>query len=323
MRSQIIYSDSHDPWHNLAIEELLFNAREADVIFYLWQNQNTVVVGRNQNSWAECKAELLEREGGRLARRSSGGGAVFHDLGNLCFTFIVPRKHYDLHRQLGVILAAVASLGIQAEFSGRNDLLAGGCKFSGNAFRFGETTALHHGTLLFDADMDKLARYLSPSFHKMNAKGIKSVRARVCNLKDLAPSLTLEALCKALENAFIAEYGPADIINPYHPDPAAFAPVYDKYSSWAWRMGESKTFDVELTNAFDWGELTLMADLEAGHIKRVLAYSDAMDEAFITRLPAILTGVRFTPEALGAALRAAEPENPMAQDVAHWLETME
>jgi len=171
--------------------------------------------------------------------------------------------------------------------------------------------------------MDKLSRYLCPSFHKMNAKGIKSVRARVCNLKELAPSLTLETLCKALEDAFIAEYGAADVINPYVPDPAAFAPVYEKYSSWEWRMGESKKLDVELTNAFDWGELTLLMDLDAGHVTRALAYSDAMDEAFITRLPLALTGARFTPAALCQALLAAEPDNAMAKDVAAWLWAME
>ena len=147
MRNYILMGDSTAAWHNLAVEELLFDTlgREARV-FYLWQNQNTVVIGRHQNAWKECRVKLLEDEGGYLARRSSGGGAVFHDLGNLCFSFVVPRSEYDLRRQMEVIRRAVAEFGIEAEFTGRNDLvIAGdGAKFSGNAFRFSKEAGLHH-----------------------------------------------------------------------------------------------------------------------------------------------------------------------------------
>ena len=155
-------SKSYDPWFNLALEELLYDTiSESTVILYLWQNQNTVVIGKSQNAWKECRVSELEADGGRLARRSSGGGAVFHDLGNLCYTFLASSGLYDLEKQLGVILAAVGEQGIEARFTGRNDItVCDGRKFSGNAFRFSSGKGLMHGTLLLDTNPEKIARYL-------------------------------------------------------------------------------------------------------------------------------------------------------------------
>ena len=137
MINQIILyeSKSFDPYLNLATEQYLMETVEEDAcILFLWQNQNTVVIGKNQNAWKECRTDLLREEGGFLARRLSGGGAVFHDLGNLNFTFLMPQAEYDLDRQFSVIAEAVSMLGLHAERSGRNDVLAEGRKFSGNAF---------------------------------------------------------------------------------------------------------------------------------------------------------------------------------------------
>ena len=157
-RLSIFEGVSFDPHYNLAVEQyLLETVAEDQCILYLWQNENTVVIGRNQNPWKECKTTLLSQEGGHLARRLSGGGAVFHDLGNLNFTFLLPQADYDLDKQLDVIQTAVSSLGISTERSGRNDVLAEGRKFSGNAFYKNGNQAYHHGTLLVNADMDKLS----------------------------------------------------------------------------------------------------------------------------------------------------------------------
>ncbi len=138
----------------LALEEYLFDTiADNTVILYLWQNQNTVVIGKTQNAWKECHLSALEADGGKLARRPSGGGAVFHDLGNMCYTFIASSGLYCLERQLKVILEAVKALGIEAEFTGRNDITTkDGRKFSGNAFRFVKNTGLQHGTLLLDTE---------------------------------------------------------------------------------------------------------------------------------------------------------------------------
>ena len=188
-----------DPYRNLALEQYLTEHVADDAcILYLWQNQNTVVIGRNQNAWQECRTGLLEQEGGTLARRLSGGGAVFHDMGNLNFTFSVSTENYDLSRQQRVILEACRLLGIQAELSGRNDLLAQGRKFSGNSFYNHGGRSFHNGTLLIDADMTKMGRYLSPSPAKIASKGVASVASRVVNLRELCPGLTVAGMTSAM-----------------------------------------------------------------------------------------------------------------------------
>ena len=196
-----------DPYENLALEEaLLSRVGEGELILYLWQNERTVVIGKNQNPWKECRTALLAEEGGHLARRLSGGGAVFHDLGNLNFTFLMPEAEYALSRQLSVIELACRSLGVPVQRSGRNDLLADGRKFSGNAFYHHLGRAYHHGTLMVDVDLDRVQRYLSPSKAKLAAKGVDSVRSRVVNLKEFVPDLTVQRLADALVDALLDVY---------------------------------------------------------------------------------------------------------------------
>lgn len=322
MGNFIIMGDSHNPWHNLAVEELLFDSLPEDgCVFYLWQNKNTVVIGRHQNAWKECRTGLLEEEGGRLARRSSGGGAVFHDLGNLNFTFILPRDKYDVKRQLNVIRRAVASFGIETEFTGRNDLVVteNGGKFSGNAFRFSDKTGMHHGTIMFKVDMEKLGRYLAPGKDKLKAKGIESVRSRVCNLADLNPAITLEGLISALKDAFVQEYGPAREMAMIELDPEKLRALEEKYTSWDFRMGKALPFDATLETRFTWGGVTMELSLKNGAILSAAVFSDAMDEALIEKIAPALIGVKYENHALAAAVRAIS--HPHTDELANWLES--
>ncbi|MBQ6703559.1 MAG: lipoate--protein ligase [Clostridia bacterium] len=315
--NHIICTHSTDPYYNLALEELLFE-REQGFCLYLWQNKNTVVIGRNQNAWKECSIDMLEAEGGRLARRSSGGGAVFHDMGNLNFTFIAPIWGYDIKRQLGVIIKAVQSLGIEAEFTGRNDIVtAAGTKFSGNAFRKSNTAGMHHGTLLLNVDMDKLSRYLLPSPAKLAAKGVDSVRARVANLAEYRPSLTIHELKEAVAAAFIKEYGESETLSEGSLDRQLIKDKTARYSSWEWNKGASPAFDLSLSNRFPWGELTLELSLEKGRITRLHPWSDAMDEALVLALPAALEGCRLDGAHMAKAVSALN--GPEAYDIARWL----
>lgn len=317
--NRFIVAQSKDPYKNLALEAWLFENGREDVWLYLWQNQHTVVIGRNQNAWKECRLSALEADGGKLARRGSGGGAVYHDLGNLNFTFILPRDAYDLHRQLGVILGAVQRLGIPARFTGRNDLVTeDGAKFSGNAFQFSAQTALHHGTILVSADMGALSKYLAPSKAKLAAKGVDSVRSRVCNLNTLRPGLTIDQVAQAVAAAFAAEYGPYETQDPQALDQGALAALEARFASWEWRLGRRAAFDALLETRFPWGEVSLQLTLRDGRVQEVQAYSDAMDADFIQALAPCLQGAAYQPQALAAAV--SQLPSPLAQDLAQWLQ---
>ena len=265
IRSIAIYeSAGYDPYRNLAVEEHLLELAKDRCILYLWQNENTVVIGRNQNPWKECKTALLQEEGGHLARRLSGGGAVFHDLGNLNFTFLLPREDYELPRQLEVICRAVRSLGIPAELSGRNDILADGRKFSGNAFYKNGSQAYHHGTLLVAADMARLSRYLNPSQAKLQAKGVDSVRSRVINLKELSPSLTVGVLKNALVQAFSQVYGMTpERLQTEAMDLRRIGELTARNESWEWNFGRKLPFTLECEERFSWGNLHVQLRVEA------------------------------------------------------------
>ncbi len=300
MRLLVAESRQIDPHYNLALEETLLSHADDAVILYLWQNQNTVVIGRNQNPWKECRTALLQQEGGHLARRLSGGGAVFHDLGNLNFTFLMPQSHYDLDRQLEVIQSAVRSFGIDAQRSGRNDILAQGRKFSGNAFYKNGHHAYHHGTLLIDADMDKLSRYLNPSKAKLSAKGVDSVRSRVGNLRELNGGITIESMKSALVEAFAEIYdGPVEKIE-VSPDPA----LAERYRSWEWNFGQKLPFSFEWEDRLDFGCIRIEASVENGVIRRAKVYTDAMDWQLPERLEQAMTGSRLD----AAALTKKAPE---------------
>lgn len=291
-----------DPYQNLAAEKyLLETLGEKELILYLWQNAHTVVIGKNQNAWAECRCALLQEEGGKLARRSSGGGAVYHDLGNLNFTFLCNEADHDLQLQFQTIKKACALAGIETELSGRNDLLAGGKKFSGNAFYHSKGKTYHHGTLLIDTDPEKLARYLTPPKAKLQAKGVQSVRSRVVNLKELAPDLSIEKMKGYMVRAFEETYGDAAFLLPPIPrenlDPHARELADPTYL-----FGASPACDIALEERFDWGSIQLNIAVQKGRITATTVYTDAMDHALADRLQTALVGQPFEAEALNKAL---------------------
>lgn len=311
-----------DPYENLATEKRLMDSvQPGQCILYLWQNQNTVVIGRNQNPWAECRTTVLEEEGGHLARRLSGGGAVFHDLGNLNFTFLMCREDYDLDKQLEVIRQAILLAGIQAEKSGRNDLLADGRKFSGNAFYQSKEHAYHHGTILIDVDSQKLSRYLSPPKAKLAAKGVTSVRSRVVNLKELAPDLTIAAMKRYMKAAFCMVYGLVpDEIRLTEEDRREIAKTADLYGSWEYKYGTPLPFTMQCEEKFPWGFVQLQLMAKNGIVEGAKVYSDSMDWEFSAQAEAALTGCRFTLADMCAALQASVEDSVAAADLCTLLQ---
>lgn len=298
-------TDETDPYKNLALEEYLLLNVENDVcILYLWQNENTVVIGRNQNPWKECKVKELEESGGRLVRRLSGGGAVYHDMGNLNFTFLVTKEHYNVDKQLEVIIKAVNNLGIPAMKSGRNDITVEGRKFSGNAFYSIGDKCYHHGTILVDVDMPSLSKYLNVSKAKLKSKGVDSVKSRVANLNEFAPNLTIDILKDELIKAFGTVYGskPRAIDKLQLPEDELMLGE-NKFSSWDWKYGRKIEFSDSFERRFSWGDIELQLVVEGGIIKNCQAYSDALDTEFFEMIPEALNGCTFYSKDMEVALK--------------------
>ncbi|MFA5340972.1 MAG: lipoate--protein ligase, partial [Clostridia bacterium] len=311
MMNLIIINTSLDPWYNLAFEEyLLDKVTDYRNILFLWQNSNTVVIGKNQNPWRECRSELLEAEGGKLARRSTGGGAVYHDMGNLNFSFIIERNSQDFNLQARIITQAVKKFGIEAYVNGRNDIVTNEGKFSGNAFTYRKNRALHHGTILVDVNREKLGRYLQVSKEKMEAKGIKSVQSRIVNLKEYNNTISIDDLRVSIVEAFIKEFGESKVLNQFNNenaldsfiDKSELDRIYGIYSSWEFRYAEAPRFDIEWTNRFTWGGIEIHLSLKNGIIEKSMIYSDALDEAFISDIQKCFNNVRFKKEDMADAV---------------------
>lgn len=318
--SNYIYSaPTGDGWLNLARDGyFLENNKKGDVILYFYVNKNAVIIGRNQNAWKECSIANMDADGVQLVRRHSGGGAVFHDNGNLNFSFITDEKHYDLNRQMRVILNAVSKLGLKAELSGRNDITVDGKKFSGNAFSLAKGNRSHHGTILVNADLTKLSNYLCVSKEKMRSKGIDSVRARVCNICELSSGLTVEAMRRLVIESFIEEYGAA---SEYVFDGTALAEVEERrerLASWEWRFGKTPQFDFETDKRFSFGDTQVYFNSRNGVIRETKVYSDCLDTELTTEIENALTGVHFRKEEIKAALSKMKDQSIAAELAEHF-----
>ncbi len=305
---QFYVSDTLDPHLNLAKEKFLFDAvDEETIILYLWQNQNTVVIGRNQNAFSECRTELLKEEGGTLARRLSGGGAVFHDIGNLNFTFICATKNLDISNHMRVIQKACAYAGIATELSGRNDILTDGRKFSGNAFYNSKGHSYHHGTILINANMEKLGRYLTPPKAKLEAKGVKSVRSRVINLSELSPSLTCDSMKSHLLSAFEEVYG-LEPVTFGEIEKEQIDALSNQYGSWEFLYGTPLPFNVVCEGSLSFGNVEIQIQVNNGTVTALRFYTDALDPELSATVERVLVSKAFDLSALREALTKALTE---------------
>ena len=296
-------SPSGDGWMNLAADEyFLDHLGPEDLLIYLYINERAVIIGRNQNPWRECDTAAMERDGVQLVRRCTGGGAVYHDGGNLNFSFICGKDLYDVERQNRLVLDAVQSLGISAEATGRNDLLADGRKFSGHAFCSRGEIRQHHGTLLVNAELTVLQNYLTVSAEKLKAKGVSSVRSRVVNLSELHPGLTVPQMEKALYAAAERAFGPMKALAVTPEMEEGILPYLEKQRSWQWRMGASPAFDFRAEKRFSWGEAQLCLNVQGGIVSQAELYTDALDVNLPEAVREALVGKRFGRDALAAAL---------------------
>lgn len=318
----IVSAAGTDPRFNLAAESALMDqVRKDELILYLWQNDNTVVIGRNQNVYKECNLKNMEKDHVSLVRRSSGGGAVYHDLGNLNFTFLSDDENYSVERQSLVIVQALAKRGLDAEISGRNDLLIDGHKFSGNAYYHHHGFSFQHGTLLIHSDLSKMPRYLNPDPLKLKANSVASVRSRVVNLCEYDPDLSIELMKELLIQAAEEVYGlKAEII----PLPAENQiQSYDrKYSCTEWIYGKNPPFDLEISNRFAWGGIEMRFAVKNGVIGQCAVHSDSMEPDTIDEISALLTGCSFTKKDILNRLSAMKISS-IVSDIADWLNLQE
>ena len=317
MKLRILKSAVTNPWFNLATEDWIFNTLDPEShTLFLWRNSETVVIGRSQNPWVECKIDKMEADDVFLARRQSGGGAVFHDLGNTNFTFLSPKADYDQDANFTIIVNALKKLGIDAEQSGRNDMQVGDKKISGSAFKHASDRSFHHGTLLVNANMQKLGDYLNPHPLKLQAKGIKSVRSRVANLVEFNEDINHETLSDAIIEAFCEYYQDTDHgdtdysgtvpVEELDTDTLAKEPslnaYYEQMADWNWRFGKTPQFSHHVETRFDWGIIDLHMDVQQAVITDVVIFSDALNVELIDLLKETLTGLKYNNGEIKGAL---------------------
>jgi len=294
-----------NPYANLSLEQLFMEGlKPNEQLLFLWQNRHSVVIGRNQNPWKECRVGELEQSGGFLARRLSGGGAVYHDIGNLNFSFISPKDSYCLERNQHIICEAVGSFGIDARVSGRNDVEANGMKFSGNAFFETKESICHHGTLMVAVDTEKLSLYLQPDPRKLKAHSIDSVRSRVVNLCELEAHIDIESLSRALVTSFSKAYGfqASPLPEKSLPQALALSEKTGFFASPEWRFGKAFSPSFEYAQHYPWGTLDVLLRVESGIITDALVFSDALDTGIAERLCSRLLEQPFSEDAFPSLL---------------------
>lgn len=272
-------SPSRDPYFNLALEEYVFERMDkSKSYFMLWQNDNTIVVGKYQNTAEEIDQAYVDAHGIRVARRLSGGGAVYHDKGNLNFTFIVDRADAPgLNFKIFVepVIQALARFGVHAAFTGRNDLTIDGLKFSGNAQYARRGRLLHHGCIMLDSNLTSVADALRVKEAKFASKAVKSVRSRVTTINAHAPApISMEDFKGALKECAMAS-GALEPCTLTEEDLAAVRKLRnEKYATWAWNYGFSPAYDMRREMKFPAGLVTAHLSAEGGKIKAVRFYGD-------------------------------------------------
>jgi lipoate---protein ligase len=273
-------SEQTDPYYNLALEQVVFDclSRENEY-FMLWQNDNAIIVGKHQNTIEEINAAFVKAHGIRVARRLSGGGAVYHDLGNLNYTFIMD-AHEGSKLDLAVfcepVVRALAELGVAATISGRNDITIGGRKFSGNAQYRKCGRVMHHGTILFDSDLGVISEALHVSADKIVSKGIKSVRSRVTNVREHLPhDMTMSGFTAVLKHFMVDARNMPQI----ELSPAECEAVEElrriRYATWEWNFGYSPAYSIRKERRIEgFGTIQVFIEAEKGRISHYATYGD-------------------------------------------------
>ena len=304
---RIFVTEHTDPYRNLALEEVLMNeVRQQEVILYLWQNDNTVVIGKNQNAWQECDVTRFLEEGGHVARRKSGGGAVYHDLGNQNYTLFMRDEDFDEDLLDETLRRTAQLLGIRAEMSGRNDLTVNGRKFSGCASYDNGTVTYRHGCVLISGNMENMRKYLTPAKKKLASKGVASVESRVINLSecaDVTPETWREAMIRAVGDVFRVSDCQVFKDGEMPVDEEWLSSLQRQYADETWIFGKLRSYEEMLELKTAKGMFTVRLSLEAGRIQDAEVFTDAMDPGIASVLERKLKGLVWRKDVVEQAVR--------------------
>jgi lipoate---protein ligase len=302
---------------NLALEEYVFRSKPADedvLLFYV--NDRAIIIGRNQNTVEEIDGDVVAARGIAVVRRVSGGGAVYHDTGNLNFSFMTPdvKGRFNRYDQFTrPVIDALHDLGVSAELGGRNDILVDGRKISGNAQFAAPARMLSHGTLLLDADLDAVTAALRPKPGKVESKGVKSIRSRVANISEfLREPVDVNELRELIIERIFGTRDRARIpqISLSGADwTAVQALVAGKYGTWAWNYGENPPSNVQRARRFPAGELDVRLDVREGRVAGARIFGDFMGREDVGLLEARLVGLPYDRADIARALADVEPSD--------------
>jgi lipoate-protein ligase A len=296
---------SQDPFYNLAFEEFILSSRLEGGYLLLWQNDNTIVIGQNQNAEAEINRSFVDAHSVRVARRTTGGGAVYHDLGNLNYSFITDAgeaERLTMERFTKPVVKALLDLGLAAEASGRNDILVDGMKVSGTAQRFLNGRVLFHGTLLFDSNLNVVSEALKVDASKYQSKGVQSVRSRVGNIRSfLKKDMDLHEFWEYLKGA-LSENGMTGDSLTYEELVQVKALKEKKYDTWDWNFGKSPKYNMTGKRKWDGGIFETRIEVIKGRIEQIAFYGDFLAVCPMEEITAQFIGVVFSRDAVDAVL---------------------
>lgn len=302
-----LINKSTNPYFNLALDEYAMKHLEIDDdIFFLWQNEPSVIIGKNQNAAEEINQDFIDENKIHVARRVSGGGAVYHDFGNLNFTFVIkvddPGK-VNYKRYVQPIIDALKSMGVEAEASGRNDILIDGLKISGNAQRMANGRLMHHGTLIFDVNIEDMVKALNVAPDKIVSKGVKSVRSRVTTIKEHLPEgTTLEMFWDALQYYLSNQGKDTEIVLTEKDINRIEFEALNRFATWDWIYGKSPEFNYQNSKRFAGGKLEVLLDVVDGRISSVRFQGDFLGLHDVSEIEDRLIGVRYVKEDVKSVL---------------------
>lgn len=287
---------STDPCFNLAFEEYVLTHRLTGTYLILWQNENSIIIGQNQNTEEEINRSYVDAHGVKVVRRTTGGGAVYHDTGNLNYSFITDRTPNEVDSAkewMMPVIHALEKLGVHAEPSGRNDILVEGRKISGTAQRIFGSRILFHGTLLFDTDPEVVSSALRVNPKKFESKSVKSVRSRIGNIRDFLPvDMDMAAFWDFLKKTIFPD-AIREVLSPAEME-EVLRLREEKYSTFAWNFGRPIPYTFKNHRRWPGGILEIAVQVDSGRIKDIAFSGDFLSTVPLDTLVEALKGVPFS-----------------------------